>query len=305
MSGSKLTLADRKKYEPLVRDYPPISDIQFATLMIWWNQLDSCAVARLNNNLVLSYWFPGNEGVSGLSLVGTNRVDESICTILDHLRERGDPVELVHVPEFVLNHIEYPDLFVSHEERAFDEYIIPISKFYPMSHALSYRRLRVKKFISETSKNRTVLKQLDLADEENRRLLISSGHAWQKRGIVKLNNVAKVETEAMETAIGSAALIGMENICLYIDGELHGFCLYQLPGDRRFVIFNHARVNPAIPRTLDYMIYAIGRWLADQSITFANLESDAGVPFLRMFKLALGPTNYFRKYTIRPAGERR
>src|SRR5687768_17214608 len=78
---SKLTLADRKKYEMLVRGYPPLSDVSFASLMNWWNALDSCAVSTLNGNLIFSYWLAGIEDMSGISIMGTEQIDESICFI--------------------------------------------------------------------------------------------------------------------------------------------------------------------------------------------------------------------------------
>lgn len=106
---TKLTLADKSRYEAEIADFPPFSDISFATLMIWWNTLDSCAVAKLNDNLVISYWLPGDEAKSGLSLIGRNKVDESMCTILDYLEAEGKAQKLVHVPEFVLSAIKYPE----------------------------------------------------------------------------------------------------------------------------------------------------------------------------------------------------
>lgn len=68
---TKLTLSDKEEYERLTRGYPPISDIAFSSLMIWWDSLGGLAVAKLNGNLVISYWLPGDEEYSGLSLIGT------------------------------------------------------------------------------------------------------------------------------------------------------------------------------------------------------------------------------------------
>lgn len=128
---SKLTLADRHDYEALVKDYPPIDDISFTSLMTWWSSLENTSVSRLNGNLVISYCLPGEDKFTGLSLVGTNDVDESICAIFDYLREKGEPLRLVNVPEFVISNAAYPAMFNFKEQRALHEYILPLSGFYP------------------------------------------------------------------------------------------------------------------------------------------------------------------------------
>jgi hypothetical protein len=298
---SKLTLGDRCSYEKLVADYPPITDIQFASLMVWWNWLDTCAISILNDNLVISYWFPGEERFSGLSLIGTHDIDGSICTVFDVLREKGEDPRLVHMPEFVLASIEHPEMFIVEEERGFDEYIFPISHFYPLHHMPGFRRKRIKKFLENVDGDHLVLKPVDLSQLEARRTLLEHGEIWQKQsGKLSINKVAKVETEALLTSITLGDLIGMECVGLYEGEELLGFCIFHRPSDKRYAIFSHARINPLILRVLDYMVYAVGRWLTDEGITFVNLEYDLGIPFLRMFKLALGPSNYFRKYTVKP-----
>lgn len=298
---SKLKFADRKHYESLISNYPPISDISFPMLMVWWNWLDSCAISTLNGNLVISYWFPGEERYSGLSILGTNKIDESICAIFDYLREQGKPVRLVHVPEFVLSHIQYPELFTPKGERAFDELLLSVSKFYPLSQAPLFRRRRVRRFLADIDESRIVVKTLDLSMDINQQQLLTAAATWEKKGGVRLNHIAKNESEAMRTSITHADIAGIDNLCLFIDGELHGFSLHQLPHDRRYVTGLHVRTSPELPHTFDYMMYAFARWLADQGVAYINLKYDLGILSVRMFKLTLGPVGYFKKYSIYPA----
>src|ERR1700729_1753334 len=106
---SKLTIANKKEYEALISDYPPIYDLSFSSLMTWWNPLNSMCVAQLNDNLVMPYWLPGEGVHSGLSFIGTNKVDESLCVIFDYQQSKGEVPRLINVPEFVINSIQYPD----------------------------------------------------------------------------------------------------------------------------------------------------------------------------------------------------
>ena len=67
---SKLTLNDREEYESYIKDFPPISDILFASIMVWWGALDGLAVSKLNDNLVISYWIPGDENTQDFLSLG-------------------------------------------------------------------------------------------------------------------------------------------------------------------------------------------------------------------------------------------
>src|SRR6185369_7708435 len=120
---SKLTLADKAEYEELIKNMPSIHDISFFGLMTWWNPLGSMQISLLNGNLVIPYWLPGDDKHSGLSLVGTNDVDESLCILFDHLREKGDPIRLVNVPDFVVANVRFHEMFNFKEERQYNEYV--------------------------------------------------------------------------------------------------------------------------------------------------------------------------------------
>lgn len=292
---SKLTLSDRSRYEELIKDYPPIADISFSGLMVWWNVLNTCAIALLNNNLVVSYWFPGNESVSGLSLVGTNEVDESICILFDHLRECSMPEELVHVPEFVVSQLEYPEMYVCTEERNFDEYVFEVAKSYPLNQMFSYRRHRIRSFLARNDEEDIELHPLDLTQERNRKLLLE--YDWPAKGV---NRISSMFDESWEYTIRHATELGLDNLCLFINGELRAYCIFHRPADKRYIIFKHAKIDYRITRLFDYFVYAIARRFSEQGVAYANLDSDMGLQTLRMIFITLGPSNYFRKYTVRP-----
>jgi hypothetical protein len=292
---SKLTLSDRDRYDELIKAYPPLADISFSGLMVWWNTLNACAISLLNDNLVISYWFPGNDLVSGLCLVGTNRVDESICLLFDHLRSQGSVVELVHVPEFVISQLQYPEMYVCTEERGFDEYVFDIAKFYPLNQTLSYRRHRIRSFLARNDEEHIQLYPIDLSEEKNINLLLE--HEWPQKGI---NRMTSIFDESWEYTLRHAPELGLDNLCLFMDGKLRAYCIFHRPADKRYVIFKHAKIDYDVPRLFDYFAYALARHFNEQGIAYVNLDSDLGLQSLRMIFLALGPSNYFRKYTVRP-----
>jgi len=296
---SKLTLADKGAYEALIKDYPPLTDTSFAGLMLWWNLLDSAAISLLNGNIVISYWLPGDEANSGLSLIGTNAIDESICTIFDTLRDQGDTVRLVHVPECVTSNIQYPELFRFTPEPDYDEIVYDVSTLYPRSHLKPSKRARVEKFLSKAGgEEHVMLKSLDLRIPENQEQLLQCAREWRGGGF---NFVAKLEEELLAKAIANADALDIENICLYVHGKLYSFMMYQLPTDKRYVIGTFIRIGQDLPGSTEFMFHACAGWFAERGIVYINFEQDLGIQTLRAGKLALGPTNFFRKYTITPA----
>src|SRR5438045_2470988 len=100
-----LSLDGKEEYDKLISDYPPYSDISFATLHIWWNLDGKLRLSVLNGNLVIDYQLSTDAENSGLSLIGKNKLRESIQTIFDFLKENGQPTKLVHVPEFVIDEV--------------------------------------------------------------------------------------------------------------------------------------------------------------------------------------------------------
>ncbi len=295
---SKLTLNDRKEYESLIKDFPPIGDIMFAGLMTWWNPLGHMSVSMLNDNLVIPYWLPGDEKHSGLSLLGTKKIDESFCTIFDYLRDKGDEARLVNVPEFVISSVRYPEMFSFKSERCRDEYVLGTSQFYPLKNMGGFRRNKVERVLRGVGEENIVAKSLDLDIAQHRDMLIDAALRWRTKNI---NNYGKLEEEATRTAITHATALDTENICLFVNGQLHGFCLYVTPIDKRYIVVHCIKATNSNTLGFELMAYAFSKWFADKGVLYANVNSDYGLMRLRMFMLTLGPVNFFRKYIVEPA----
>jgi uncharacterized protein len=294
---STVNLSDRQRYESLMYGFPPISDLSFTTLMIWWNFNDSLKVAELNGNLVVSYYLPGDEKNSGLALVGRNKVDESIVTVLSELESQGQEPRLVHVPEFVVRCLRDPSLFQIAEERDYNEYIISSNSLYPLENTDHNTRRKIKKFISVVGEDAVEVKQLDLTLSENQKLLLDSAAKWRATYGAR-NDGDGVEMSILPTSIRGAKALGMENVCLYVNGELQGFAVFQLSYDKQYVILNHVKAKPDVPRIFDYMTYLVFKWAVDNKIPYINLEMDLGIPGLRQHKSELKPVSFFKKYQI-------
>ncbi|HEU5187250.1 MAG TPA: phosphatidylglycerol lysyltransferase domain-containing protein [Candidatus Saccharimonadales bacterium] len=293
---SKLTLADREEYESFIKDYPPVADISFGSLMTWWNELHPVKVAQLNGNLVIQYWSHEDERNSGLSLVGINKVDESICEIFDYLRSHDFPVRLANVPNFVIDHVAYPGMFNFREQRDHQEYVLDLNKFYPIDKLIWFRRKKVERQLKQFADVRT--RQLDFSNEDNLKLVLDMvDESWN----MNMTNFGKLEQRALRASVLYSSSLGFKNVCLFVNGSLQGVCIYQSPPDKDFVILHHFKAGSTNLADYELMAHKFAEWFISQGARLINVNTDAGLVRLRMFMLALGPVDFFRKHVVEPA----
>jgi len=294
---SKLTLTDREEYEERIRGYPNVGDISFAALMTWWDELGHGVVSTLNENLIVQYWLPGDEAKSGLSLIGTNEIDQTLCMIFDHMKTKDLRPRLVNVPQFVVNSIHYPELFKIKSQRCFDEYIFDMSDFYPIENLASIWRHKIKKKLPTLENRKVEMKKLDLAQQQNRDFLLNALDQWQPKNI---NDYGQREREWARAATTLAADLHIENVGRFVDEELYGCCIYSISEDGHDlqVSFIKATHNKALGYEL--IMYLLAEWFHGLGVKQINLGWDCGLLRLRAFMLTLGPMNFFRKYTIEP-----
>ncbi|MBF0240510.1 MAG: hypothetical protein HQM12_22640 [SAR324 cluster bacterium] len=143
-----ITLANKHLYLRRMFQYPPISDLSLATLMIWWSRgTHTFPVSLLNDNLVIHYDGPQSE--RGMSLIGYNRIEESLETILDECKHRNEPERVIHVPEFVVAEIGASNLLRIEEEMGYREYLVPVSHLYPLEGIRHERHRKIKRFYDQ------------------------------------------------------------------------------------------------------------------------------------------------------------
>lgn len=295
---SKLTLEDRDVWEDLVADYPPISDISFPAMMTWWNSLGAIRVSQLNDNLILSYWMPGDEKNSGLSIVGTKKVDETICSIFDYLKERGEEPRLVHVPEFVLQNVQFPEMYACKGERAYDECILQVKKFAVVENIPLLSRRRIRRFLINHGEEGFSVKQLDLSQSQNKQALLDAHERWKNMSpFNKLNQAAE---EAMYEYIHKADKIGVENLCFYFNGQLHAYILFSWPASNKYALTTFGAFSFERPGLFEFAGHKFAQWFDEQGVEYLNIDIDWGNIAYRSLQLMLGPSHFFRKYTIKP-----
>lgn len=297
---SHISLDDKDEYNALVAQFPPLSDISFATLHVWWDLEGKLGLSLLNDNLVINYSLPFDDENSGLCLVGRTELESSIDTIFNYLRSSKKPVKLVHVPEFVVEQVKNKSIFFIKEEEDYNEYIID-------SHALSSlegsehgrTRRKVNRFLRETESQKLSFKDLDLSDETARQQLFSAIIGWETENSIK-NDPGRTEHSALNKTLQHADKLGIKHTGLYLDDKLYAVVLYHISHDGNHYTIHHLKVDYSIPYIFDYMTHHIANLASQNNVDFINMEMDLGIENLRNHKMGLRPVDFFRKYTITP-----
>lgn len=294
---TRLTLSHREPYVNFIKQFPPISDISFAKIIDWWEYFGDIGLSELNGNLVVSYENYTDERALGLSLVGSKDIDSSICQIFDYLREQGHPVRLVNVPEFVVNQIDYPEMFKFTPSYRDDEYVLELSGFANIENFSVLKRSKIKRFMQNNLNKAVEVKPIDIDSPANRKKLLGTIDDWPKKGV---NDLGGLETRILQKRISSKEDTSMRNVCIFIDGELQSHLIYYVLHDKTYIMISHCRVNYSIPGMFDYMTYAFSKYFTDQGFKYANIHSDLDSVRMRVLKIALKPAKFFRKYVVEP-----
>ncbi len=295
---TKLALEDKDEYNAVVEKYPPFSDISFTNLYIWWNLEGRLSVCLLNKNLVINYSLPFAPEESGLSLIGTHDVDESIQTIFSYLKDQQKSAKLVHVPEFVVEKIHDNSLLDIAEETSWHEYIMGSHDLASLQHSNHSRtRRKVARFQREVEDREVNLMSLDLSSEDAKHLIFDSIMEWGEKYPTP-NDPKRVEKDALEQTLAHSLTLDTQNLCLFVDGKLHGVVLYHLTVDKKHYIINHLRVDYQIPYIFDFMTHQIAKKAVENNVPYLNMEMDLGLEGLRQHKMRLRPVGFYKKYTI-------
>jgi uncharacterized protein len=296
----KLTIDDKDFYTDMVKEYPPFSDIDFATLQIWWNLEDQLEISTINGNLVISYSLHFDEDNSGYSIIGKNEIDESIKGIFQELRAQNKQVKLVHVPDFVISEImDRGDLELV-EETDYNEYIIESKHLYSLEgsgHKMT--RKRIKRFWDAMQDSEVEIRELDMADPAVKSELSKAITEWEKTKTTN-NDPDNTEKDAINRTITHAEKLGIRHIGVYINGELKGIQLYRLSHDNNYYVLHHQKVDYSVPYIMDYLTHHVADKAVKENVEFINMEMDLGIEGLRRHKMELRPVNFFKKYTITP-----
>lgn len=298
---TELTLGCRDKYNAIVKQFPAIAEISFASLMTWWSSLSNCRVAELNGNLVICYWLPGDEKNSGISLVGVNDIDQSICEIFDYMKSENKICRLVHVPEFVLSNINFPDMFVCHAESDYREVVLSNDLLADINKGPNFVKKKIASFLKSTHGQIVDLRPIDLSNSKNQQLIIEKYFKWKyKKHPMVVNELPKHAEAAFIRTVENAELLNQHTVCQFIDDEMHSFTLFEVPIDSDHVILRYSGFSCEIPGLYEYTCFKLAQRFKADGIKKAVMAIHMGDPRFLTNRISLNPSAIFNKYEIQP-----
>jgi hypothetical protein len=296
-----LSLEHKDMYNQLVADYPPFSDISFTNLHIWWNLDGKLAASHLNSNLVLNYSLPFDPEHSGLGLIGTHRIDESLRTIFEYLNKQGRAAKVVNVPEFTIKKIERPQDYVIREEPDFHEYIMSARQLAELAGGDHSRtRRKVQRFKRETEDLDIQVHPLRLASPEVRQNIMKVIKDWHQK-YPSQNDPERLEEQALENTLALAPHLETKSLGVFIGGRLQALALFHMTPDKNHYIINHLKVDYQYPYIFDFMTTQIAALAVKNGVEFLNMEMDLGMEGLRQHKMGLRPVMFYKKFTVEPS----
>lgn len=293
-----LTYADKDVWNDLIADYPPIAEYSFFNLMSWWSTLEKCKVSELNGNLIISYWLPEDTINSGLSVLGRNLIDETICAIFDWQKMQGYVPRLVLVPEFVMQQINYPEMYIVEPQVNHEEYILSVDVLARVSSLPEQYKKQIRRFNSKYKWSDIEIKKLKIYNNKDKQLLLNSLFNWRNEG--KWNDLGEIESQCIRYLIINGHNLGCEALALFFQDEIHAFSLFVIPEDKRYVIESFGRFSYKYDFVESLMINSSAIYYKDKGIKYINIDIDLGIDNQRGAQLQLKPYKFFKKYTIKP-----
>lgn len=296
---TELTIEHKSIYNDLISSLPHVSDISFSTLLIWWTHIQPMKIAELNGNVVLHYVNDGDESESGYCLAGQNNVEESISTIFEYQSGLGVEERLVHVPEFVINKLDYKGYDIS-EELDYNEYILDAQALSTLEDSiLSRTRRKVRRFCREAEILGDIeVKELDIQDKDVQEMLLDYHLRWREKYGAH-NDEKGDETNAITQSLQNIDL-GFSALSVWVGGVLYGYTLYNISLDGDYIVVNHIKYSNEVPHVFDYLTQQIAIKAVNLGAQWLNFEMDLGIEGLRFHKMGLRPVNFIRKFSIKP-----
>ena len=272
------------------------SDFNFTSLFCW-NIDDSAAISLLNGNLVMRLPDYGTCEPC-YSLLGVNRVDESLAALFDMTHV------LKLVPGVVVEGIKCPDEFCITEDVGSHDYIFCVRDHVELQ-GKKYKKLRNKlhRFERDTAEHSPVSVSVHSTVKASR--LPRYGDLLQEWTLENggFREAFEREMTAILRLLGqSHALTNLVIIEFIQNGRLVAFSISELLGnDWAICHFQKAlRVHKYFSTFITVQEAEI---LQGLGCTWVNWEQDLGICGLRASKSVYAPAEMLRKYRISQKGE--
>ena len=285
----KLELSDKDQIESFTKRFPPYSDFNFVSMFSWDIQGDM-RVSILNDNLVVRF----NDYITSkpfYSFLGTNKVNETVESLLEYSRLFGGGVSLKLVPEDCIKELDTTKFVVAEDRDHFD-YILPTALLKEYDTRRTYsKRKAVNGFLRKFNPQ---IEVLDLSDLETQKKIFKLINKKADEDGKTIDN----EILAITRLISTHSQAGLVPLGVFLEGELVGFYFSEIMENGQ-AMGHFWKADTDISQYIySYLMQAKAKMLHDRGATHVNIEQDLGIESLRKWKSSYGQETFLKKYTI-------
>ncbi len=289
-----LELSDKNIIEAHTRNYPPYSDFDFSSLWAY-NTRNLTEISWLNENLIIKH----ADYISGqpiFSFIGSNKLEETILTLMAFLRENCLPEELSVIPEdSIKDLLKHPNLsFLISEDLDQNDYIIPLKESSEASNINAHKLKALEKFKLNYPSHKLIA--INLQDKETQSEIFRLFDYWASKR--KRNNEdSYIERNAVKRMLEISSLINISAFGLFIADKMIGYIIdeyLQTP----YVIGHFIKADTEYTGVYELMNQKTAQFHYTKGYKYINIEQDLGIEGLRISKMQRNPAFFLKKYKI-------
>ena len=293
----KLSMDHKRTLRKIAERFPPYSDINFVSLFTWDTGGD-IALSNLNDNLIVR--FSGyTDDDNFLSLLGDNKIPETIDVLLDGCKKLGLKSELKLIGESVVDAIPLTDRdkYSIDEDRDNHDYILSATNMSDISSFHPKKRTKYNRFMNEQGEH-ALCKELDLTSYQARTDIELLLKEWQHLRNKNDEDVKK-EFEAIDRCLKNAEELNILGYGTYIKDKLIAFTLFEVVHNKT-AILHFGKTHTGHVGANEHLQHKLAKYIASLGIELMNNEQDLGIEGLRKSKESSRPVNFLKKYKISP-----
>lgn len=295
LNFKKLDIEDKEKLEEITHKYLPFSDFTFLSLFTY-NTKGNVEYCFCNANLVIKFE-DYIDGESFYSLIGDNKLKETIHTLLKYAKKEGLKYSLNLVPQTILdNDPSLHEVFKIVEDPDNFDYIISSVDVAELSHDKFHRKRKLIDDFKAKYPDLTV-KPIELRDEKNHKDIIRLCNRWRKT-----NKKSKAETETEITAIkrllsNAHHFPNLYALGIYKKNKLVAFNTFEV-STHSHGISSFQKADKKYDGIYAFLTHEMAKNMVELGCNYINFEQDLGIEGLRSSKNSWHPVNFLKKYKI-------
>jgi len=289
----RLSLSHKDLLRTVTKQFPPYSDFNFVSLYAWDTD-EILGVALLHDNLIVRFSDYESDKIF-LSLLGTNKLSDTLRTLFQYCRDKHLPEILELVPHTVVKQIDSSllDEYELKEDRNNHDYIISVKNLSSGNTSRNKRRSYAH-FIRKCN-NEAKCRLLNLGTSEDRHRIEGVLASWKEAKTLTQEN--KKEFTAIDRCLRHAEELDVQAYGTFIKNRLVSFVIFEVLSGRTAML-HFGKSDYGLPGAFDYMKIELARYFDALHIEYMNFEQDVGIEGLRADKEAYKPVKFLKKYTI-------